>query len=198
LVLFAIPNSAEEKNDFEISIPNGASWILTHEADGLFKGLKDFKPEDRPPVFPVFIAFRVMVGLGMLMLGIGVVGAWLWYRGRLFDTPWYLQYGQYAWPLGFIAILSGWYVTEVGRQPWIATGILRTADAVSPVQFWAVLTTLILFVIVYGIVFSMGIYYINRLIEYGPKGAAAAPPDGLPSRPLTAAEPAAHDAIEGT
>lgn len=198
LVLFAIPNSAEERNDFEIAIPNGASLILTHETDGLFPGLKEFKPEDRPPIFPVFIAFRLMVGLGVLMLAIGVVGAWLWYRGRLFQTPWYLRYVQYAWPLGFIAILSGWYVTEVGRQPWIATGVLRTVDAASPVAFSAVLFGLVLFVLVYGIVFSMGIYYINRLIEYGPKGAAAATPDGLPSRPLNAAESAAHDAIEGT
>lgn len=198
LVLFAIPNSREERNDFEIAIPNGASWILTHEADGLFAGLKQFKPEDRPPVFPVFIAFRVMVGLGLIMLGIGVVGAWLWFRGRLFDTKWYLEWVQYAWPLGFIAILAGWYVTEVGRQPWIATGILRTADAASPVAFGAVLIGLILFVIVYGIVFSMGIFYINRLIEYGPKGAAAQPSEGVPSRPLAAAESAAHDAIEGT
>ncbi|MCK9912741.1 cytochrome ubiquinol oxidase subunit I, partial [Microbacteriaceae bacterium K1510] len=81
-------------------------------------------------------------------------------------TQWYLRYVQYAWPLGFVAILAGWYVTEVGRQPWIATGILRTADAASPVAFSAVLIGLLLFVIVYGIVFSMGIYYINRLIEY--------------------------------
>ncbi len=198
LVLFAIPNSAEERNDFEIAIPNGASLILTHETDGLFPGLKEFKPEDRPPIFPVFVAFRLMVGLGVIMLAIGVVGAWLWYRGRLFQTPWYLRYVQYAWPLGFIAILSGWYVTEVGRQPWIATGVLRTVDAASPVAFSAVLFGLVLFVLVYGIVFSMGIYYINRLIEYGPKGAAAATPDGLPSRPLNAAESAAHDAIEGT
>ncbi len=139
-----------------------------------------------------------MVGLGMLMLGIGFVGAWLWFRGRLFETKWYLGAVQYAWPLGFIAILAGWYVTEIGRQPWIATGILRTADAASPVVFSAVLFGLVLFIIVYGIVFSMGIYYINRLIEYGPKGAATEPPDGLPSRPLAAAEPAAHDAIEGS
>ncbi|MFA5900947.1 MAG: cytochrome ubiquinol oxidase subunit I [Hyphomicrobium sp.] len=198
LVLFAIPNSAEERNDFEISIPNGASWILTHEADGLFAGLKQFKPDDRPPIFPVFLAFRLMVGLGVLMLGIGFVGAWLWFRGRLFETKWYLNWTQYAWPLGFIAILSGWYVTEVGRQPWIATGILRTADAASPVAFGAVLIGLILFIVVYGIVFSMGIFYINRLIEYGPQGAAAQPSEGVPSRPLAAAESAAHDAIEGT
>jgi cytochrome bd ubiquinol oxidase subunit I len=196
LVLFAIPNETEEKNDFEISIPYGASWILTHSAEGLFPGLKEFPPQDRPPVLPVFLSFRLMVGMGVLMLLIGFVGAWLWLRGRLFDTRWYLQYVQYAWPLGFIAILAGWYTTEVGRQPWIAAGILRTADAASPVGFYTLLFGLVLFVIVYAIVFSMGIYYINRLIEYGPKGAAAEPPDGLPSRPLGAAEEAAHEAIE--
>jgi cytochrome bd ubiquinol oxidase subunit I len=160
--------------------------------------LKQFPPSERPPVFPVFISFRIMVGLGLLMLLTGFVGAYLWARGRLFDTRWYLQAAQYVWPMGFIAILAGWYTTEIGRQPWIAHGILRTADAASPVHAGAVLTTLILFVVVYGIVFAMGIYYINRLIEYGPKGTAAGTPDGVPSRPLTAAEPAAHDAIEGT
>jgi cytochrome bd ubiquinol oxidase subunit I len=198
LVLFAIPNSREERNDFEIAIPNLASLILTHELDGRFPGLKEFKPDDRPPIFPVFIAFRLMVGLGVLMIAIGWVGAWLWLRGRLFETRWYLQSVQYAWPLGFIAILAGWYVTEVGRQPWIATGILRTADAASPIGFGAVLFGLVLFVLVYGVVFSMGIYYINRLIEYGPKGAATAPTEGVPSRPLSAAEDAANVAMEET
>jgi len=198
LVLFAIPNSAEERNDFEIAIPNGASWILTHTADGLFPGLKQFPPSERPPIFPVFIAFRLMVGLGLLMVLAGFVGGFLWLRGRLFETRWYLQAAQYVWPTGFIAILAGWYVTEVGRQPWIAAGILRTADAASPVAFSALLIGLILFVLVYGVVFSMGIYYINRLIEYGPQGAAAAPPEGVPSRPLAAAEEAAHEAIEET
>src|ERR1700730_7543339 len=133
LVLFAIPNSREERNDFEIAIPNAASLILTHELDGHFPGLKEFKPEDRPPIFPVFIAFRLMVGLGVLMIAIGWVGVWLWLRGRLLETRCYLQSVQHALALGFIAILAGWYVTEVGRQPWIATGILRTADAASPV-----------------------------------------------------------------
>jgi cytochrome bd ubiquinol oxidase subunit I len=198
LVLFAIPNSAEEKNDFEIAIPYGASLILTHELEGRFKGLKEFPPSERPPVFPVFLSFRVMVGMGVLMLALGFVGAWLWFRGKLFTTRWYLQYARFAWPMGFIAILAGWYTTEVGRQPWIATGILRTADAISPVSWGAVLTTLVLFILVYGVVFSMGIYYINRLIEYGPKGAAAEARDGVPSRPLGVADQAAHDAIEGT
>lgn len=196
LVLFAIPNSQEERNDYEISIPGGASLILKHSVDGLFPGLKDFPREDRPPVLPVFLSFRVMVGMGLLMVALGLIGSWLWFRRTLYDAHWYLKYAQYAWPLGFIATLAGWYTTEVGRQPWIAQGILRTMDAVSPVAFGAVLTTLILFVIVYGIVFAMGIYYINRLINYGPQGAATETPEGVPSRPLQAAEPAAHDAIE--
>jgi cytochrome d ubiquinol oxidase subunit I len=201
LVLFAWPNETEERNDFEIAIPGLASFIITHSSEGLFKGLKDFRPEDRPPVKPVFFAFRVMVGIGLLMIGIGLIGAYLWWRRQLFDSRWYLSPVQYAWPLGFIAILAGWWVTETGRQPWIATGILRTADAASPVEFGAVLTTLILFVIVYAIVFSMGIYYINRLIEKGPQGASikTEPADkALPSRPLSAATDAAHEATEGS
>ncbi len=144
-----------------------------------------------------FFAFRAMVGLGVLMIAIGAVGAFLWARGRLFETRWYLALVQHAWPLGFVAILAGWYVTETGRQPWIATGILRTADAVSPVSFGAVLTTLILFVVVYTVVFSMGIYYINRLIEKGPAGEAVKAEEGVPSRPMSAATEAAHEATEG-
>ena len=197
LILFAWPSDTEEKNHFEVAIPNLASLILTHRLDGRIQGLKDFAPEDRPPVKPVFFAFRVMVGLGMLMIAGGLFGAYLWWRGRLFETRWFLNAVSYSWPAGFIAILAGWWVTETGRQPWIAHGILRTADAASPVSANAVLTTLVLFVIVYSIVFSMGIYYINRLIEKGPTGASVKPPEGVPSRPLSAAEEAAHEAIEG-
>ncbi len=196
LVLFAWPNQKEERNDFEISIPNLASVIITHDANGLFKGLKDFKPEDRPAVLPVFFAFRAMVGIGMLMIAIGLYGTFLWARGRLFDTGWYLRALTYAWPLGFIAIVAGWWVTETGRQPFLVYGILRTADAVSNVSFWPILTSLVLFVLVYTSVFSMGILYINKLIEKGPTGAAIAPDDGMPSRPLSAADKAARAAIQ--
>lgn len=198
LVLFAWPDEAAETNHFELSIPNAASLIITHDTQGLFKGLKDFAPQDRPPVKPVFFAFRVMVGLGLLMIAAGLIGAFLWWRGSLFQTRWFLTPLSYSWPAGFVAILAGWWVTETGRQPWLATGILRTADAASPVSAGAVLTTLILFVIVYSIVFSMGVYYINRLIEKGPTGASVKPSEGVPSRPLSAAEEAAHEAIEGT
>lgn len=196
LVLFAVPNEETEENDFEISIPNLASFIITHQFDGLFPGLKEFPAEDRPPVKPVFYSFRVMVGLGFAMIALGLIGAFLWWRQTVFDARWFLTPLAYSWPFGFIAILAGWWVTETGRQPWVVTGLLRTADAVSPVSASAVLTTLVLFVLIYTSVFSMGIYYINRLIAKGPKDIGAKPEKGVPSRPLSGATDAAHDAIK--
>ncbi len=198
LVLFAIPNAKEERNDYELAIPGLGSFVLTHDFNGLFKGLKDFKREDRPPLLPVFFAFRIMVSLGLAMIGIGLLGAYLWARGRLLSARWYLVPAQYIWPMGFIAILSGWWVTESGRQPWIATGILRTADALSPVTFSAVMTSLVMFVVVYVCVFSIGILYINRLINKGPSGKALQPIGSnapVPSRPLGAASGAAKEAL---
>ena len=195
LVLFAWPDQKAETNHFEIAVPNIASLIITHDANGLFKGLKDFKPEDRPNVLWPFFAFRVMVGIGLLMIAIGFAGTYLCARRKLFETGWYLRAVSNAWPLGFIAIVAGWWVTETGRQPYLVYGILRTADAVSPVAFGAVLTSLILFVAVYSSVFSMGILYINKLIEKGPEGRAADAPDALPSRPMSAASGAAREAI---
>jgi cytochrome d ubiquinol oxidase subunit I len=199
-ILFALPNKEQNGNDYEIKvpIPGLASYVITHDFAGTFKGLNDFKPEDRPPVAPVFFAFRVMVGLGMLMILMGAVGAYLWMRGTIIQSQTYLRIVQHTWPMGFVAILAGWWVTETGRQPWLATGILRTYDAVSPaITFNAVLTTLILFVIVYTAVFSMGVYYINRLIDKGPAGAAKDAPRGQPTRPLSAAEDATREAIIG-
>ena len=195
LVLFAIPNEAEERNDYQIAIPHLGSLILTHSWRDTFKGLKEFAPQDRPPVAIPFFAFRVMVGLGLLMIAIGWIGAWLLWRRRLFESDWFVGPLQYVWPIGFVTILSGWFVTEVGRQPWLATGILRTLDAASPIEGWQVATTLALFVVVYGIVFSGGIYYINRLIVKGPQGPAVEPSDGLPNRPLASAHEATRAAI---
>jgi cytochrome d ubiquinol oxidase subunit I len=197
LVLFAWPNAKEERNDFEISIPNLASFIITHDFNGTFKGLNNFKAEERPPVLPVFFAFRVMVGVGLLMIALGLYGAFLWARGHLFDKGWYLTSLTYTWPLGFIAIVAGWWVTETGRQPYLVYGVLKTADAVSNVSFWPVLTSLILFVLVYSSVFSMGILLINRLIEKGPAGKAVEEEEGVPSRPLSAAEDSARAAMQG-
>jgi cytochrome bd ubiquinol oxidase subunit I len=188
LVLFAWPDEKTETNRFEIAIPKAGSLIVTHDLNGLFPGLKSVPPADRPPVVPAFFAFRSMVGIGLLMLAAGWIGAWLWWRGRLFDSRWYLQPVAWSWWLGFVAVISGWIVTETGRQPWVAYGILRTADAISPVPGASIATTLALFVLVYGIVFAMGIYYINRLINRGPEGRAAEPPElGTPVRPLSSA-----------
>jgi cytochrome bd ubiquinol oxidase subunit I len=145
-------------------------------------------PADRPPIVPVFFAFRAMVGIGVLIIAAGLTGLWLWWRRTLFDARWYLKLAAHAWWLGFVAVISGWIVTETGRQPWLAHGILRTADATSPVPSGSVAATLILFVLVYGIVFAMGIYYINRLIARGPEGRAVEPPErGTPTRPLSSA-----------
>jgi len=188
LVLFAWPDEKTESNRLEIAIPKAGSLIVTHDLNGLFPGLKSVPPADRPPVVPVFFAFRSMVGIGLIMLAAGWIGAFLWWRGRLFDTRWYLTLMGWSWWLGFVAVISGWIVTETGRQPWLVHGVLRTADGTSPVPAASVATTLVLFVVVYGIVFAMGIYYINRLINRGPEGRAAEPPEqGLPSRPLSSA-----------
>jgi cytochrome bd ubiquinol oxidase subunit I len=195
LVLFAWPDEATETNRFEIAVPKLGALILTHDLDGTYPGLADFPREDRPPIANVFFAFRLMVGIGFLLIAAGVVGALLWWRGKLFDSRWFLLPASWSWPLGFVAILAGWIVTEQGRQPWVVYGLMRTADGVSPVPAASIAGTLALFVFIYGIVFAMGLYYINRLIVAGPKEVVAAPPDGVPNRPISAAEEATRAAL---
>ena len=194
LVLFGIPDEKARKNHFEIAIPNAGSLILTHSWEGKYPGLTSFPESEWPPVANVFWAFRIMVGIGMLLIAVGFMGMYLWWRGRLFESRFFLRSVSPMWSLGFIAILAGWFVTEQGRQPWLVHGLMRTADGISPVPGASVLGTLVLFVVIYGVVFSMGVYYINRLIHAGPKGEATAAPEGLPNRPLSAAEEAAREA----
>lgn len=165
--IIAWPDAEAEKNHFAISIPHGSSLILTHTWDGLFPGLKDVPRDQRPPLVSVFYAFRIMIAIGFFMAAAALFGGWLWLRGRLFDTRWYLLVAAQTWWLGFVAVICGWIVTESGRQPWIVQGILHTADATSPVLGSAVAVTFALFVIVYAIIFSAGIYFINRLIARG-------------------------------
>jgi cytochrome d ubiquinol oxidase subunit I len=196
LVLFAIPDEKTESNRFEIAIPNLSALILTHEWNGLIKGLKDFPRDQRPPVAGPFFAFRIMVGLGTVMIVVGLVGAFLWWRGTLFTARLY-QFGvAHFWWSGFVAVLAGWFVTENGRQPYLVYGVMRTLEGISPVSAGALLTSLILFVVVYGIVFAMGIFYINRLIAKGPQGGAVQEPDdGTPSRPLSGAASAGREVM---
>ncbi|MEJ2433861.1 MAG: cytochrome ubiquinol oxidase subunit I [Pseudolabrys sp.] len=139
--IFAWPNEKTESNDYSLSVPHGASLLLTHSWDGKFKGLKSVPPQDRPPVPIVFFAFRIMVGLGLFMIAAAFVGAFLWWRGTMFETRWYLWIMSQCWWIGFIAVICGWITTEVGRQPWVVDGVLRTADAASPVPGDSVITT---------------------------------------------------------
>ncbi len=186
--IFAWPDEKAETNRYAISVPRGASLILTHDPNGLFPGLSSVPPAERPPVAPVFFAFRIMLAIGMVMIAAGLYGAWLWWRGRLFDTRWYLALAAQGWWLGFVAVIAGWTVTETGRQPWIVMHMLRTADATSPVPGASIAGTLALFVLVYGVVVSMGIYYMNRLLAHGLDPAQAHPsPPASPRRPISAA-----------
>ncbi len=197
LVLFALPDERAQRNRAEIAIPHLGSLILTHKWDGRFAGIKDFPRDQRPPVVSIFFAFRVMVAIGTALIAIGLVGVVLWWRKKLFTTSWYLHIVARAWWLGFIAILAGWLTTESGRQPYVAYGILRTEEALSPVSAATVATSLTLFVLVYCVLFSIGIYYIHRLIWNGPKGEAVKPvtlPEGLPNRPLSVADRSTREA----
>ena len=188
--IFAWPDEEAETNRFALSIPRGSSLVLTHDPDGLFPGLKDVPPADRPPVKNVFFGFRIMLAIGFYMIAAALYGVWLMWRRRVTATRWYLHVVAHTWWTGFVAVIAGWVVTESGRQPWVVQGILRTADAASPVAAGTVATSLALFVIVYSIVFATGIFVINRLIERGLPARKEAEPDVPPNRPLAAARAA--------
>jgi cytochrome d ubiquinol oxidase subunit I len=165
--IFAWPDEHAALNRYSISIPKAASLILTHRMNGLFPGLLSVPEKDRPPVKLVFFSFRIMLGLGFFMIGAALLGAFLWWRGSLFETRWYLRVMAQSWWIGFVAVIAGWVVTESGRQPWIVQNVMRTADAISPVPGATIAGTLALFVVAYGVVFSFGIFYMNRLIAKG-------------------------------
>jgi len=189
LILFAIPDMAAETNHVEIGIPKLASLILTHSLDGEVPGLTEWAPEDRPYVPIVFWSFRIMVAIGLLMLVVGLIGAWQRLRGRLYATLWFLRLCVACTPIGFVAILAGWITTEAGRQPWVVYGLLRTADAASPaVTGGSVLASLLAFVLAYTVIFGAGLYFMVRLVQKGPQEVEAAPPRmGTPMRPLSGA-----------
>ena len=168
LVLFGWPDQEAQETRYAIEIPKLSSLILTHDLDGEVKGLKAWSREDQPPVAWVFWFFRIMVGIGMLMILTGAVALVLHLRKRLFDTPWFQYWCMALTPSGFIAVLAGWFVTEIGRQPYIIYGVMRTAEAVSPVGGKPIALSLAAFVVTYGIVFGAGVYYIGRLIAKGP------------------------------
>jgi cytochrome d ubiquinol oxidase subunit I len=164
---FAWPDENTQSNLYSIALPHLGSLLVTRQWNGLFPGLNDVAAQDRPPLPNIFFGFRIMVAIGLYMMAAAWFGAWLLWRGKLFETRWFLKIVANTWWVGFVAVLAGWVVTESGRQPWIVQGILRTADAVSPVPGSSVAVTLVLFILVYGVVFSFGTYFINRLIARG-------------------------------
>lgn len=168
LILFGIPDDAAETTHFAVEIPKLGSLILTHELDGEIKGLKEWDRLDRPPALIPFFTFRIMVGLGFLMLGMGLWSLWSRWKKTLYTNTWLHRAAVPMGGSGFVAVLAGWYTTEVGRQPYTVYGLMRTADSLSPVDAPAVGASLAAFVIVYFLVFGAGVFYLFRLFRRPP------------------------------
>ncbi len=190
-VLFAIPDARNETNHAELAIPGLASIYLKHDVDGVVQGLKSVAPADRPPVGYVFWAFRLMVGIGVTMFALVAWSWWLRWRGQLFVSRPFQNACIAMFPAGFVAVIAGWTVTEVGRQPWVVYGLLRTRDAVSPsITGTDVVISLSLYILVYLAVYGAGLFYMARLAVKGPSAntnARDAKLDERPARPLSAA-----------
>ena len=188
--LFAIPDQKAETNHFEITIPKLASIYLTHDINGEVKGLKEWPKGDRPPVAIVYFAFRIMVGIGILMLLTVYTGLVLWKRGKLFLSRRYLGFCLLVSPIGFIAVLAGWTTTEVGRQPWVIYGLMRTSEAVTPsLTTTDVAISLGAYMLSYAFIFGAGFILLRRLVRIGPPVGAedeAHEVQAHPKRPLSA------------
>jgi cytochrome d ubiquinol oxidase subunit I len=194
LILFAWPDEDAENNRFEVGIPALGSLVIAHDVNAVVRGLKDWKREDRPPVAIPFFSFRIMVGVGVAMLALVVAGIWVWSRGRLADARGFHLLCELASPLGFVAVIAGWVTTEVGRQPWVVYGLMRTRDAVTPSLAGSdVLMSLAVYVIAYIVIFGAGGYFMWRLLRAGPTDQRPAPERdrqtiATPARPISAAE----------
>jgi cytochrome bd ubiquinol oxidase subunit I len=175
LTLIAWPDQHNEVNRYSVEVPHLGSLILTHQWNGEVRGLKEVSPDERPAVPLVFFAFRVMVGSGFMILAMALIGAWLRHKGHLYRTAWYRRLLIIGMPLGWLAILAGWVVTEAGRQPYVVYGMLRTADAVSPIAPLANIFSLMLFFVVYACLFCGFLWYWLRIVLSGPDAALPVP-----------------------
>jgi len=185
LLLFAIPDRQNERNYAEIGIPKLGSFVATGDFNSVEVGLNDIPQAERPPLWIPFYGFRIMVGCGLLMLAISWIGAGLMLTGRLTNYRWFLRATFWSFPLGFIAVVTGWFTAEVGRQPWAVQGLLTTVDAHSPIGPLSVLASLITFVLIYAIIFAAGTFYIYRLLRTGYEEPDGPDRDDLnPKRPL--------------
>jgi cytochrome d ubiquinol oxidase subunit I len=192
LKLFGWPDQDAETTRWAVEVPKLSSLILTHDFDGEVRGLKEWPRDERPPAALVFWAFRIMVGLGTLMILTGVAALFLWWKKRLFDTRAFQLWCMALTPAGFVAVLAGWFVTEVGRQPWIVQGVMRTTEALSPVGAAPIAVSLALFIAAYVFVFGAGSFFILHLIAKGPEAEEGTYGDhGVKSPPVLGA-PAAQ------
>jgi cytochrome d ubiquinol oxidase subunit I len=195
-ILLGWPDDKAETTHVWLQSPKGfGSWVVVGDAKAELKGLKAWPRADRPPSLPPFWGFRIMVGMGLLMLLMGFWGAFLWFRKSLDGARLYQMAALVSGPAGFVAVLAGWVSTEVGRQPYLVYGALRTAEAVSPVPASSVAGSLLLFVVVYAVVFTAGALYIGRLLVKGPEAGEPAPEppaasDAAPANALAAAREA--------
>ena len=167
LFLFGVPNEADQRLDYALGIPRLGSLILHHDPDHPVEGLDSVPDEAQPPVAAVFFSFRIMVGIGLLIVLLGLSGLILRRRG-LFESRGFLRAVVAMGPSGFVAIVAGWVTTEVGRQPYTVYGLLLTRDSASPIDAPAVAASLTAFVIVYFVVFGFGIWYLLRMMRRGP------------------------------
>jgi len=186
-VLIAIPDPGAETNHYQIAIPVLGSLIGSMSFTSKEAGLTDFPPQDRPPVLIPFFTFRIMVGCWLVMLSVAWVGSYLVHKERIEQSRLLLWAIFLSFPLPFIAILTGWYTAEVGRQPWTVYGVLKTADSLTPfLTARTALGSLVVFVAVYSLIFAFGIYCINRLLRAGPAGQLILPPvNASPNRPMS-------------
>ncbi|WLI91597.1 cytochrome ubiquinol oxidase subunit I [Massilia sp. R2A-15] len=190
LILFGLPDMQAETTRYAVEVPHLGSLILTHSWNGQIRGLKEFAPRDRPNSAIVFWSFRVMVGLGVAMIGLGLWGLLNRRGGAIFTSRAFLRAALWMGPSGLVALLAGWITTEVGRQPWVVYGLMRTSEGVSAHAAGPLALTLGLFIVVYFFVFGVGIAYVFRLVKDGPRhfdaSRAADGALGTPSRPLSA------------
>jgi cytochrome d ubiquinol oxidase subunit I len=192
LTLFAVPDQARQRNVGTVEVPYLGSLILTHSLDGRVHGLTEWPRDQQPPVLPVFFAFRIMVGIAFVMLGTVAIGSLLWLRGKLFETVWFLWLCQCTAPLGFVAVLAGWTVTEVGRQPWTVYGQLRTAQSVSPSLTGSdVLWSLLAYMTLYLVMYPAGVAVMARIVRQGPTATA------VPEHPVEGLQRKAHITVAG-
>lgn len=187
LLLFAIPDQEAQTNHFEIGIPKLASLILTHDPDGVIQGLDAVPLDQQPPVFAVFWSFRIMVGIGLMMILVSAWGAITVWRGNLAASTRYLKVLTYMIPAPFVAVLAGWVVTELGRQPYLIYGIMTAAESLTPsLEGWMVLLTLVGYMSIYAVVFTAGIWFLYKIIKQGiPESTQLQLMTGRPKRPLS-------------